>query len=228
MTPAADELEQFLGRCAVNDDEIERIGTHRVAKSQGTVDPQAALPHDISFRREAVKHRTRHLLQVANAAKHLRELPAAGESLHCVMRGNYNAWDLVPATLRLAAPATIAALHVATLGFNGRNAVELCELLDAGAVGSATFLCSHYFEKTTPDVFGYLAAELARRDQRILAMRSHAKIILMRLSDGRHYTIEGSANLRSCRNIEQFCMTNDRGLMEFHRTWIEQMFPPRG
>jgi hypothetical protein len=39
--------------------------------------------------------------------------------------------------------------------------------------------------------------------------------------DASHYVIESSANLRSCRNIEQFTMTNDRELLTFHRSWME-------
>ena len=37
---------------------------------------------------------------------------------------------------------------------------------------------------------------------------------------GRAFTVESSANLRSCSSIEQLCMTHDRALFDFHRGWI--------
>ena len=43
--------------------------------------------------------------------------------------------------------------------------------------------------------------------------------------DGRCIVNESSANLRSCRNIEQFTMTHDRDLLEFHRQWMAEVMP---
>ncbi len=53
------------------------------------------------------------------------------------------------------------------------------------------------------------------------AVRSHAKLLMIDLAAGDALTIETSANLRSCKNIEQYVITNDRSLLEFHRAWIE-------
>lgn len=50
---------------------------------------------------------------------------------------------------------------------------------------------------------------------------THAKVMLFEMTDGNCYTVEGSANLRSCSSIEQICITNDRDLLNFHRVWIE-------
>lgn len=182
-----------------------------------------ALTEDLRHSRVATKHEQLHMLHVANAAKHLGRLPAAGETFHCIMRGNYNGWDLVPAILRLAAPATIARLHVATLGFNQRNAGELIQLLDAGSIGRVAFICSCYYRTVEADVFDFLHAELARRGHCVVAIRSHAKILLFEMSDGAAYVLESSANLRSCRNIEQFTLTHDAALLQFHRSWMAQI-----
>lgn len=183
-------------------------------------DAAAELTRDYRLRRRDAKRAMLHKLHVANAATHLDTLPAEGESLHCVMRGNYHAWDLVPAVLRLASPATIDYLGVATLGFNRSNAAELLELFDAGQVRRVDFICSCYFRSTSADEFGFLASGLIARRQRIAALRSHAKILLFAMSDGSHYAVESSANLRSCRNVEQFSLTRDRALFDFHREWM--------
>lgn len=44
---------------------------------------------------------------------------------------------------------------------------------------------------------------------------------MMRLTDGRTITIESSANLRSCKNMEQMTLYGDPGLYSFHTGWIE-------
>ena len=178
---------------------------------------------NLSYRRTATNRELLHMLHIENAAKHLERLPDEGESIHAIMRGNFNGWDLVPAVLRLAAPATIEELLVCTLGFNKSNTVELLALLDAGRIGSVTFIASIYFEAKNKPEWDFLRTELRRRGQRCLAPRNHAKLLCMRLSDERHIVVESSANLRSCRNIEQFVMTHDRGLFEFHKAWISAL-----
>jgi hypothetical protein len=184
----------------------------------------AGISSDRTVRRQGGKRETLHLLHVANAAKQIERLPDQGESVHCIMRGNYHAWDLIPAALKLAAPATIDRLYIATLGFNSANAAELVGLLDAGHVAGVTFLCSAYFRDASGETFKPLADQLLERGQRIAAIRTHAKIQAYTLTDGRAIVIESSANLRSCRNIEQFCMTQDRALFDFHAGWIDEVF----
>ena len=139
------------------------------------------------------------------------------------MRGNFNSWDLIPAILTLAEPATIAELNIATLGFNSKGAAALIDLLDTGPVSRCTFLCAHYWKSVEGDTYDELAEALTTRGHRCLAMRCHAKIVLAELTDGRCLTIESSANLRSCRAIEQFTMTNDPPLLQFHRGWMKQV-----
>jgi hypothetical protein len=188
-----------------------------------TAGAETHLPNAHVLRRASGKRQTIHALNVSNAARELDRLPAVDESIHVVMRGNFHGWDVVPAVLRLATPATIATLIVATLGFNRQNAAELLDLIDAARIGRVAFLCSVYFQRSCPAEFGILAAGLQQRGQRITAARSHAKVIGFDLSDGRKIVVESSANLRSCRNIEQFCMTQSADLYHFHARWIGEV-----
>lgn len=163
-------------------------------------------------------------LNVANAAAHLKELPAAGVTVHYITKGNYSLFDTIPAILSLIAPAVITELYIATLGFSMKNVDALFAMLDRGDVGRARVVCSCYFRSLSAEIYNPMAIGLEKRGQKIAAMRNHAKIILMRTSRGDEITIEGSANLRSCRNVEQFCMTNDAGLLAFHARWMSQVF----
>lgn len=162
-------------------------------------------------------------LRARNAAEALAGLPADGETWHYLMTGDYDSFDLVPAMLDHARPALIEDLHLATLGFNHVNARRLLELMDAGAVRRCTMIVSLFYEADPKeaDTCYTLARELPARGGWYCATRSHAKIIAARFTDGRCFVIESSANLRTCRNLEQFAITQDRGLFDFHRQWME-------
>lgn len=173
-----------------------------------------------------------HMGEVGAAAQQIGWLPDDEESLHCVMRGNFHGWDLVPAILKLAAnsdagqrvrPPCIATLYVATLGFNRQNTAELVDLVDAGQIRRVRFVASCYFKESSPAEFGSLAGALKARGMAIVAARSHAKVLAIELGDGRHFVVESSANLRSCRNLEQFCLTQSTPLYQFHRSWIDEL-----
>lgn len=154
------------------------------------------------------------------AVRHLERLPVPGESMHAVISGKFALWDLVPAILERTGQ-DIDHLHLATLGFSTSNASEILTLLDAGKIKRVNLLVSHYFKGTSPEIYDALVPKLIERGHPVLAMRTHCKLILAAMSDGTRYVVESSANLRSCQNIEQFVMTNDHDLYEFHRGWID-------
>jgi len=164
-------------------------------------------------------------LRAKSAAEALAGLPADGETWHCLMTGDFDSFDLVPAMLDHARPAVIEDLHLASLGFNHANARRLVELMDAGLVRRCTMIVSLYYEADPKeaDTCYTLARELPARGGWYCATRSHAKVIAARFTDGRCFVIESSANLRTCRNLEQFAITQDRGLFDFHREWMESV-----
>lgn len=161
-----------------------------------------------------------------NAIATLTELPALGESHHYLMGGQYDAFDLIPAMLHRATPATIEALHIATLGFNASNAERLIQLMDAGQVKRTTLLCSVYYQADhkEADTCYRLAVELPERGGWFCPCRCHAKVIAARFTDGRAFVVESSANLRSCRSIEQFVLSQDPDLFQFHADWQEEAY----
>jgi len=175
----------------------------------------------------AAKRRFYDLSRVPNAVALLGDLPRPGETVHAIMGGDFHAWDLVPAVQgMLGEPVD---LTVATLGFNLSNNGNLCDMIDAGKIRKATIVCSDFFAKASADTFTVAEEKLQARGQRIIATRNHAKILLFattgKARTRRHFVIEGSANLRSCNNLEQIALTNDRGLYRFHAQWLEKLFP---
>jgi len=162
-------------------------------------------------------------LAVSDFAVLVDHLPAEGESMHIVTRGNQPLWACVGAILVLARPATIAELVVSTLSANTTNAQDLFRKLDANDIGRVTFLASDVFAQKCPREHQVLADGLGQRGQRYGVARTHAKILGARLTDGRCYTIESSANCRSCRSIEQLTLASGEDLYEFHRGWIDRL-----
>lgn len=173
------------------------------------------------LRTKATRRTFKQLLNVSNAAHAIDRLPDPDEAVHVIMSGNFAAWDIVPAALRLAG-CGIAELFIATLGYNCKNARELFSLLDSGEVRQVGFVCSCYFRDSNTKEFAELADGLEERGQRIAATRSHAKVIAMRFTDGRTCTTESSANLRSCRNLEQLTLHGDPAVYDFHTAWITE------
>lgn len=176
------------------------------------------------FESKARRRELLNLLRVRNAAKHLDHLPASGCTIHGIMRGNYSFCDLIPAAISLIAPARFEYVAATTLGFSRKAALQLIDLVDAGHVARIDFVCADFFEKADAEICQFAREELTRRGSRFTAARCHAKIILFAATDGSRYVSESSANIRACRSIEQFALTNDPELFEFHRQWIDEVF----
>lgn len=171
--------------------------------------------------RTVARRRFARLEQHAAAIRHLDPLPAPGESLHGVMDGRFSAWSLATAIVDLL-DEPVDQLTISTLGFNRENAASLIELLDAGKVREVLLNVSNYFRHSDRTIFADIRRELESRGQRVVVTRSHAKLILLRTAT-RSIVVESSANLRSSQNYEQFLISDDAALLDFHRTWIEEL-----
>lgn len=218
--PGPDARDPFTALPAFPLDDVRPFYAGESTRSRNVT---AALDQERRHASRPHRRRMLNMLKVANAARALDRLPRRGEAFHVVMTGNFDAWHLVPAVVKLARPATVRGLHIATLGFNRPGAEDLLALIDAGTVAAVRFVCSCYFRSVDADVFDFLHAGLTSRGHRCVAIRSHAKIVVFDLSDGRQLVIESSANLRSCHNIEAFTLTHDAALAEFHRGWLDEV-----
>jgi hypothetical protein len=156
------------------------------------------------------------------AAEVLTCLPEEGEALHALMLGFYDLMHMLIMLLdRLAAPCDT--MRIGTLSLSSRNVQEMVTLVDQGKVRHLDLLASHFFSKHEEDIFAELCQEFDARGQRVAIARSHAKIVTMALDDGRRYVLEGSPNLRTNHNIEQFCLSRDPELFAWYDGWLESM-----
>lgn len=172
---------------------------------------------------DAKRRGIKDLIKPENARCVVPFLPGPGDVTHCALAGDFVLCDVIPAIIE--ARGRCEHLHIATLGLSSANAAILAGLRAKNLVGDITLVCSHYFaqvDKTSTfrDVVSRLEGKA-----RIIVTRCHAKVILIPTAAGDHYTIAGSANLRSSDNTEQMCIFNDAETLGWYRTWLESLRP---
>jgi len=159
-------------------------------------------------RRRHEDHRHRGLL-----AGVLDPLPAPRESVHLLLPGHVPLgavlWHIVDATDH---PGPLA---VSTLGFNRAWVHGLLERLKTRQITEAAVLASDYFAKSDAAEFQEAKELLAPWPVTLTAGRTHAKVGVFGA-----ISMEGSANLRACRSLENVAVTHDGALADFHRRWI--------
>jgi hypothetical protein len=188
------------------------------ANENPEIDTEIRLPDDRRFIRRPAHRLFKDYRADPNAYKHLAPLPGPGESLHGIISGKYALYELIPALIEHA--GNIAELHIATLSFNKQNASDILDLLDEGRIAKMNLIISYYFKSTSPEIYSLLIPQMRERGHKVLAMRNHCKLILAKMENGTKYVIESSANLRSSVNLEQFVLTDDADLYEFHYQWM--------
>jgi len=188
---------------------------HVFASSTEQADPDVP-------RGQLAKAAARRTAMLAEARDVLSVLPGRGEALHALMTGRYDLTALLVVLFDRLGPC--ADVRIATLSYNGRNVAELLRQIDAGTIGRLTLLCSLFFKGHNPEHWTALQDGLAERPggHRQAAARSHAKVVCLAFRDGEKLVLEGSANLRTNSNQEQFCLVRDAGLHDWHGRWIDE------
>ena len=157
---------------------------------------------------------------LAEARDVLPYLPEPGESLHALQTGRYDLMHLIVVIVEMKT-VPVDRMRLATLSYNGRNLAEMLRLLDSGKVHHLSLICSKFFAEHDKNLYEETLQEFHQRGQQVAAPRSHAKVVTMEFQDGEKLVLEGSANLRTNSNREQFCLIHDAGLHDWHAQWID-------
>ena len=172
--------------------------------------PTVSIHRHRPTRRRAEDHRARGLL-----AGQLDPLPAPGETAHLLVHGAVPLSAIIWHIVDQRPPADLA---ISTLGFNRHFIHELIDRMRTGRVLSATVVCSNYFSRADAAEYEEARAVLTAWPCKLTDARTHAKIAVFG-----HFSFEGSANLRSCRSIENVAITHDKSLAQFHAKWISEL-----
>lgn len=168
-----------------------------------------------------IKTGTRHLVKLQAAREATAVLPQAeGESVHWLLLGFFDPIHLITACLdRYGA---CKQLRLATLSLSKRNVDLFCGLLDNDVVERLGVLTSTFQYRMDADIFDHLHRELVSRGQQVGAAVNHSKLALFEMADGRKLVMEGSANLRSCRSIEQVALHASAALHDWYAEWFDE------
>jgi hypothetical protein len=175
----------------------------------------------------SVKDVARRTAMLREAASVLDHIPAPGEAVHCLMTGRYDPTALLVVLIERQ-PMPCEHLRIGTLSLKQRNLYELYRSLDSRKVGRLTLLVSEFFREHHAEICATLINELAGRSPLhfFAAARSHAKVVTMQFQDGGKMVLEGSANLRTNSNREQFCLLHHAGVHDWHALWIDETVSP--
>jgi hypothetical protein len=150
-------------------------------------------------------------------------LPEPGEAMHIVSNGNYDYFFFVTNLLRLLGNTPAQEYWAITWTMHESAVMELLRLIDAGLLPKVHFLTSTHFKNTKSAFAAQLIEGFRARGMRYRALKSHAKI--MCLAHPPHYLVlEGSANMTRYPGCEQNVLINDKGLFDFHTSWMEDVF----
>ena len=184
---------------------------------------------------EPAQRRLRRLQREESAIAVLERLPDPGEEIAMIMDGTFHGFDLLGASLRLAAPAECTAAHLSTMSINKTHVQHILALGQTDAQGDRpwlrdlTLLVSEVFAQKDPDVWEFIAREFAAHQPpwRFHANRNHTKLIALAFDTAPPLLIHGSLNLRRCHAYEQVHFSRDPALYAFYVDFIEDALTTR-
>lgn len=178
--------------------------------------PARALRREAKRRQQCAKHKDA-LSDIMGAP------PAPGESVHIISAAKFDFWTWAPVMVHWLGATDH--FYGSTWTLSRTNAQELLELYDAGKIapGQINMLTGLYFKRRETATYTMLLRGILARGGRYVAFRNHAKVLLLANATAGHWlTVEGSANFNSNPRMEQYVITNDRALHDFHREWMEE------
>lgn len=165
-----------------------------------------------------------HEVTAKNAADLVKTLDIKpGYRMFAIVSGDFVFGDLLW-TLVLSSMVKPKRMTIQTLSMSKRNVQTLRLIMDrCTELESLRLVLSDYFysHERRPGQLVPLIYETLDYDGRLdVAFASvHTKIVTIETTDGLKIVIDGSANLRSSRNIEQFRLECDDGLYD----WIDEV-----
>ena len=152
-------------------------------------------------------------------------LPEEGEYVHIVSNGTFDYFTFVPVFVELL--GKIDVMYSSTWTMNRTNIQNLVKHFDAGEILDISCMIGLYFKRKETGIYTSLLDGLMKRNQRVIACNTHAKIMLFQRGTD-YYVIEGSANWTGNPRIEQNIVVKSEQLYMFHKQWMDEFFSRSG
>lgn len=146
-----------------------------------------------------------------------------------IVTGTFVAGDFMDSIVALSGPSKVA---IASYSFSRDNALMLCANIEDKLITSMDFIVSDFFYHQYKETLWQMLVTHARPSANIryAICRLHAKLFLVIPDDKTKpaWSVEGSANLRSCDNIDQLVIEVDEQDkhegVSFHTKWMNRIF----
>lgn len=160
-------------------------------------------------------------LKRENVLKLITYLPESGESLHIVSNGGFDYFTILPHIIEMTG-LRVDEFYFSTWTLSITNVEAILNLYDRGIFANIHALTGDYMKTRESNVYNNLLTGLEKRGQKLSNNKNHSKVTLMAIAENR-FIIEGSANFTANPRIEQFILSNNVELYEFHKTWMNQI-----
>lgn len=150
-------------------------------------------------------------------------LPNKNCSQHLISDGTFDFYSFTGAALEMQKTGFDEFLGTTWL-MNQPISSDLISRHDQDQIRNITLIVGRYLKARTPHVYGFLKNSARERDMiKIKEGRIHAKIILLgNYNTDTFLTIEGSANFTENPRTEQYVISNNLDIYEFHKKWINE------
>jgi hypothetical protein len=158
-----------------------------------------------------------------NALKLAKELRLGEryQRAHCLVSGDFIFGDFIEAYI-MTYKIRVPRMTIATLSLNQNNVDSLYHLMRTGHIERLNLVVSAYFYGNERHaLIPYIYEHLDMGDRFQLAVAGiHTKTTHFNTAGGKHIVIQGSANLRSSGNVEQFTIEENKELFD----WYEDIY----
>ena len=159
-----------------------------------------------------------------NAIKMAKEIELEKNmSMYAIVSGNFIFGDLLEALI-IEKQLKVKSLYISTLSLSDNNVDSMANIMYSGLCDELHLVVSSYFySHERHNLIPYIYQELEQEkpwDFKLSVAGSHMKIALIE-TDELKLTLQGSANLRSSRSVEQFSITDNQELFDFNKEYIE-------
>ena len=159
-----------------------------------------------------------------NAVKMAKDIVLEKDmSVYSIVSGNFIFGDLLEAMI-IEQRVKVKALYISTLSLSENNVDSLVNIMLSGLCDELHLVVSSYFySHERGNLIKYIYQELENEKPWkffFSVAGTHMKLAMIE-TDELKITMQGSANLRSSGNIEQFSIVEEENLFEFNKEYIE-------
>jgi len=140
------------------------------------------------------------------------------ERVSVIVNGSFIFGDFIEAFI-LKHNIKVKEMTLCTLSYNENNIDSLKNLIDNEWIDNLNIIVSDYFfghERTNLIAYAYNKLDNDKNKFQLAIERTHCKIYLFETYNGSYFVIQGSVNLRSSGNSEQFSIEENKALYEFY------------